>query len=331
MSLGRTRRGGILSAAQAVSDSELKTHHCLESVDRVAGDAETTAFKRRARLQQALWREQRGLPIGTQPMRPSRGQPARPIGSRIAVDYARDSGANFLDNETLKAVRNRIANPEPHQTLYEDRLYADLLSSMPMCFNLFGPLNGDLEAANCAVHTWWPDTPGEVRAMRFEWSPGRRLRGEYLENRSAFDMAFELEMDDGSLGALGVETKYHEDCKREKVPNDDRRRRYLEVAEATGVFHEDAVSSILGTDHQQVWLDHLLALSMTQRRPQLWTWSKFVLVHPAKNPSYARASARYEALLKDTSTFQVSTIESLLAADVLPIDAAEAFAERYLW
>ena len=96
----------------------------------------------------------------------------------------------------------------------EDRLICDLLSSMPMCFNLFGELACDLELADRAVHKWWPDVPGRVRDVRFEWSPGRGLPGEYLENRSAFDVVFELDLGGEKCGVLGVETKYHEHCKK---------------------------------------------------------------------------------------------------------------------
>jgi hypothetical protein len=262
-------------------------------------------------------------------MRPKAGQSSRCLGSRIALDKARESGANFLDDSARSAVRHRIAHPEPHQMLDEDRLFCDLLSSMPMCFNLFGSLHDDLEAADHAVHRWWPDAPGKVSAVRFEWSPGRRLPGEHLENRSAFDVAFELALADGRRGIVGVETKYHEHCKRERVPNDDRRKRYERVTRESGIFVPEAVSAILGTDLQQVWLDHLLALSMLQHPSGTWGWVKFVLVHPAKNPSYAWAAERYRVLLRDLATFQVSTIEALPDAEVLP--AAAAFRERYLW
>jgi hypothetical protein len=314
-----------------VSDAVLATHHCLEAVDKVPGDSETTAFKRRARLQQAYWRESRDLKIGTQPMRPKPGQPSRPLGSRIELDTAYESNANFLNSHALRAVRDRIANPQPHQTLDVDRLYCDLLSSMPMCFNLFGVLQGDLELANHALHAWWPDVPGRVRAVHFEWSPGRRMPGQYLENRSAFDVAFELDLDNGDRGVFGIETKYHEDCKREKAPNGNRSRRYSEVTALSGLLSPEAMKIIVGSDLQQIWLDHLLALSMPQNQQTFWAWAGFALVHPARNPSYARATDRYRSLLSEPTSIRVSTIESLLAEDVLPKEAAVAFSERYLW
>ena len=314
-----------------VADNILEAHHCLEKADKVPGDPETTNFKRRARLHQTKWREARKMPPGTQPMRPQKGKKQRPLGSRIEVNYARKTGANFITAAARDAVENRIRHREPHQTLYLDRLYADLLSSMPMCFNLFGPLAADAALASAAVKKWWPDALGRVRQVRFEWSPGRRIEGRFLENRSAFDVAFELELDDGNLGVIGVETKYHEHCKREKRPIEKRLRRYEKVTCKSEVFISGAFDALVGTPLQQIWLDHLMALSMLQDSSRQWSWVKFVLVHPAGNPSYARAAEAYSKLLADRSTFEVCTIESLLDGSALPAEAVSVFRERYLW
>lgn len=321
-----------MTAVKPMTDAELKKHDCLEAVDRVSGDPDTTAFKRRARLHQAMWRKGKGLKVGSQPMRPSPDAPGRDLGSRIDLSDARECGTNFLNNNIRRAVGDRLSKPQPHQMLNEDRLYCDLLSSMPMCFNLFGDLWADVELADRAVHTWWPNVPGRVTQVRFEWSPGRCLPDEYLENRSAFDVAFELELQGGGYGILGVETKYHEDCKAERKPSDDRCKRYAAVASESGILSLETVEErILGTQLQQIWLDHLLALSMLQHPSGKWKWAGFVLVHPAMNPSYARATERYRALLTDASSIRVTTLESLLAADVLPESTASAFRQRYLW
>ena len=329
-------------SVQDASDDELRAHHCLEKVDRVSGDPEATSFRRRARLHQSIWREHRGFPIGSEPMRPKPDGSSRLLGSRIDVDYAwetaeRGKGANFLTEVASKNAKWRVENPEPHQTLIKDRLFCDLLSSMPMCFNLFGELEADLELADRAVHAWWPDVPGRVSAVRFEWSPGRLITGRYLENKSAFDVAFELDLGDGKRGVLGVETKYHETCKKEDLPSDDRRRRYQHVAVSAGVLGKESLEKILGTDLQQICLDHLLAESMLLDESVLpdhpsgkWSWTGFALVHPAGNPSYARATERYLKLLEPGATIRVNTIESLLDAGVLPADVADAFRERYL-
>jgi len=314
-----------------ITEEVLKAHHCWETVDRVPRDPETTEFKRTARLLQSLWRESKGLKIGSQPMKPTKDRPGRPLGSRIDLPVARTSGANSLTDNARYAAEHRLAHPQPHQTLDADRLYCDLLSSMPMCFNLFGELWADLALANKAVHTWWPDTPGKVSAVEFEWSPGRSRNGEYLENRSAFDVAFILDLGNGKKGVVGVETKYHEHAVPMKQASNKRMERYLEVATESGVFAPGAAEKIVGTELQQIWLDHLLALSMPLHPSEEWTWVRFVLVHPDANPSFLRAGEEYRKMLRRTESFAINTIESLLDANVLPSEMVGRFRERYVW
>jgi hypothetical protein len=310
------------------SNAAAKAAHCWFSVDRVSRDPATTAWKRRARWQQAQWRVARDLPIGAEPY--GGGSDATPVGSRLELSFARASGTNLITPSALAAARARLAAPEPHQMLDEERLWADLLSSMPMCFNLFGELAGSADTARRAVRAWWPDVPsGDVR-VRFEHSPGRRDR-EFLGNKSAFDVAFEIDAGAGTRAIVGVETKYHEHAKVEDPPKPAALARYVEVTERSGVFVDSWRDSIIGTSLQQIWLDHLLLLSMLQHPSKRWRWGRFVLVFPTANPSFAATAARYRSLLRDSATFDTRAIESLLATpQALGEESSGPFRHRYL-
>src|ERR671937_2338039 len=100
---------------ESPSRQELEAAHCWEADDRVPGRPEMTEFRRRVRLHQARWRESKGHPIGSQPIAPREGQRARPVGSRLPLDYARETGANFLTAGALDAARARTSVAEPHQ------------------------------------------------------------------------------------------------------------------------------------------------------------------------------------------------------------------------
>ncbi|MBK8997999.1 MAG: hypothetical protein IPM35_19930 [Myxococcales bacterium] len=179
------------------------------------------------------------------------GQEATLVGSRIALDFAKETGSNFLSPNILAAVRSRLANPEPDQMFKEERLWADLLSSMPLCFNLFGELRADAGLTANALRAWWPDAPTGKGAVRFEHSPGRR-DPFFLGNKSAFDVAFEIEKADGTFGIIGVETKYHEHAKPEAVPKPKALARYTEVTERSGLFKPDWRAAIVGTELHRV-------------------------------------------------------------------------------
>jgi PD-(D/E)XK nuclease superfamily protein len=314
---------------EVLSEEELEAAHCWEADDRVPRRPELTEFRRRLRYHQSQWREAQGHPIGSQPIapRPDDGPP-RLIGSRLPLDYARETGANFLTAGALDAARARTSIVEPHQSFDHQRLWADLLWPATLAFNLFGDLAGDLALADRAVHTWWPDLPGTVREVRFAHSPGR-LDPAYLGNLVAWDVAFVLDHGDGTKGIVGVVTAYH-DVNRRQPPKPSRLPRYREISETSGVFGPGAIDAVNGTDLIHIWLDHLLVLSMLQHPSRTWRWGRLVVVHPAGNSDFADACARYRDLLVDRSTFSSATVEELLDTDVLPARTAAALRKRYL-
>ena len=310
---------------------ELEAAHCWEADDQVPRRPEMTEFRRRARYHQSQWREARGHPIGSQPYasRPD-GGPVRLVGSRLPLAYARETGANFLTAGAVDAARARTSFIEPNQSFDHQRLWADLLSSEALAFNLFGDLAADLRLADRAIHRWWPDAPGIVREVRFAHSPGR-LNPAYMNSLRAFDAVFVLEKGDGTDALIAVDTKYHERMKKE-IPRPENLRRYLEVAQKSGIFGPGAIDALKGRSELAVmWLEHLLLHSMLQHPTDGWSWGRYVVVYPAGNPDIAELCARYRKLLVDRSTFSSMTVENLLAADALPSRAAAAFRERYVF
>jgi PD-(D/E)XK nuclease superfamily len=316
--------------AALVTQQELEAAHCWENEDRVPGRPAMTEFRRRLRFHQAQWREARGHPVGTQPIAPAQdGKPARLVGSRLPLEYARETGANFITAGALDSARARTSVTEPHQSFDHQRLWADLLWSPALSFNLFGDPAGDLGLADRAVHAWWPDAPGTVSDVRFAHSPGR-FDPAYLNSLRAFDAAFVLDLDDGTQGIVAIDVKYHERSKPE-IPRPDNLARYLAVAERSGAFAPGATDAVEGrSDLAVMWLEHLLLLSMLQHASGSWTWGRYVVIHPAGNSDLVDACARYRNLLADRSTVSSMTIEELLEAKVLPARTTAALRERYL-
>ncbi len=307
----------------------LEAARCWDPSDHVPRRPAMTAFRQRTRLHQARWREAHRHPIGTQPYTPRPGVDSHPVGSRIPLPYGRETGANFVTLAALEAARARTTYLEREQSFDHQRLWADLLSSEALTFNLFGDLAADLQRADRAVHAWLPDAPGRVSEIRFAHSPGR-LDPEWLNSLRAFDAAFLLDLGDGTQGVVGVDANYHERLKPE-TPKPENLWRYREVHERSGAFRAGAWDAVSGRGELwSLWLEHLLLLSMLQHPSGQWTWGQYLFVHPAANPDMADGSRRYRELLADPSTFTSMTIEELLDTDVLPRTTIAALRDRYL-
>lgn len=303
-----------------MSQAELEAAHCWEAEDRVPGRPAMTEFRQALRLGQARWREAHGHPIGSQPIVPKPGKPARPLGSRLPLEYARETGANFVTAKARAAVRARTSHAEPRQSFDHQRLWADLLWSPALAFNLFADIRGDR-----LVASRWPDASGAVREVRFVHSPGW-LDPAYLNSLRAFDAALVLH----GGGIVGVDVTYHERAKAE-TPKPENLERYLEVAERSGAFAPGAVESLAGrSDLAVMWLEHLLLLSMLQHESGTWSWGRYVVVHPAGNTDVADMCERYRRMLADASTFSSLTLEELLEAGVHSAATAATLRERYV-
>jgi hypothetical protein len=211
---------------------------------------------------------------------------------------------------------------EPNQSVDHQRLWADLLWSPALAFNLFGDLAAELELAGHVVRSWWPDAPGRVVEVRFAHSPGW-LDPAYLNSLRAFDAAFVLEG-----GIVAVDVKYHERAKAE-TPKPENLARYTEVAQRSGAFADGAIDAVKGrSDLAVLWLEHLLLHSMLQHESGAWRWGRYVVLHPAGNSDMADMATRYRTLLADDSTFATLTLEDILDSGMLP--AGLALRERYV-
>ena len=309
--------------------AELEAALCWDASDLVPRRPAMTAFRQRARLHQARWREREGHPIGSQPYAPRPGVDARPVGSRIPLAYARDTGANFTTAAALEAVKARAAIVEREQSIDHQGLWADLLSSEALAFNLFGNLADDPSRAERLVHAWFADAPGRVVEVRFLHSPGR-LQEQWLNSLRQFDAAFVLSQEDGSHGIVAVDVTYHERLKME-TPKPGNLWRLREVHERSAAFRPEAFERVKGrSDVWSLWLEHLLLLSMLQHPGGAWTWGRYVTVHAADNVEMAERSERYGGLLADATTFRSTTLEDVLGTGALPSPAVRALRDRYL-
>ena len=169
------------------------------------------------RLQQAWWRQAcRGISDAGRLHPPPRpGRPPR-THNPLVVSMLPETTVGFVPNLMWTASVNAYEDAKSELNasagiLYEDRLRRNLLSSQPLCFNLFGFLGRiDANALLPWVRSYAPRATA-VSRIRLEYSPSAAELGAAPLGGSAFDAFVEYVLPDESMGFIGIETKYHED------------------------------------------------------------------------------------------------------------------------
>jgi hypothetical protein len=243
------------------------------------GDAPFTA---RMRLHQSWYRsEVLRLPHGTDPG-------AKPLGSMLTAAGAR-SGANFVHPAAFRQAKARIedgAGVEPFRCL------RNMLSSQPMCFNLFGPLAEDRTLATACFRRLLPGEVDKVVSLKFEYAPAPR--SEYLDDRTSFDAFVEYLRPDGARAFIGIETKLTEPFSR-KNPDAEGYRRHLAVR--PDLWRADKLADLGNRRWFQLWRNHMLAERL--RSHPRWGYQRglVMVVHHPGDDDCRQAVAGYRALL----------------------------------
>ena len=278
-------------------------------------------YQWKLRLLQSVWRTENGLP--------ARKQGARTCGAELSMPQAERTLANYLTPKIREIVRREVLDPARNRgkRYAKPRVFNHLLSSQPLCFNLFGELCDDLRLASRTLAAMTEGRVGEVTAIEFEWSPGRGDE-RYTGDRSAFDVYLRFRRDDGADGFLGIEVKYHENLDSQ---NNDYRPRYKDVAARMGCFREDALECLQKPGPlQQMWRDHLLAGAHAD--VDGFDDAIFVFLYPEVNTPCAVAVDAYQGYLTDRRTFQAWTLDAFVASLMSHTNAqwVRQFHTRYL-
>jgi hypothetical protein len=172
---------------------------------------------RRERQRQSHYRERvLALPAGTSPH-------GKVLGNYLTSDKWQH---NFLSLEAAAYARSRATEvPAEGGLLEPTRLFTNMLSSMPLCFSVFGHLRAHRSAAVSLLG----DLLGlELVGLEDVVVPGRRLDGiecewapepaQHLGDRTAFDAVVAARRADGRLQLVAVETEYVDSFSRDPDP-----------------------------------------------------------------------------------------------------------------
>jgi PD-(D/E)XK nuclease superfamily protein len=296
-----------------------------------AGEADSqrardNPFTARMRRHQSWYREAvLQLPAGT-------GPHASSLAVRGSMLRAEDAqhGSNFLTPEIQRVARDRLR--EGGRNVERFRLLHNMLSSQPMCFNLFGPLVRDLALATQVFQTQPELEVERVLAVKLELAPAPAE--EYLADGTSFDAYVEYDHRDGSRAFVGIETKLTDGFSRE-VCDTPAYRRWMQGARAP--WRPEAASSVADPAHNQLWRDHLLAIAMRDHPAQRYGHGALMLVrHPLDESGAAIARGYRKLLRRGDRSFIDAPMDQLVERWRAALGADErgawlsSFSQRYL-
>ncbi len=164
-------------------------------------------------------------------------------------------GYNFLSEAIYRLVEDRLR--EAQGAIEPVRLRNNLLSSQPMCFNLFAPLALDpAMASRLIAGLLGLDGALRVTAVRVEYAPPKQ---QHLNDNTAFDAWIEYERG-GIRGFVGIETKLTDPFSQAYYEFSNRYRRWRDQPDWW--WRPASERAFSDTRFNQLWRNHLLAFSI---------------------------------------------------------------------
>jgi hypothetical protein len=213
-------------------------------------DSDRNELVKQMRFHQSWWRA--CVLAQDEGLHPKTGKDGGTIGSSIKDGDT--SYLNFINHDAVKAVKETLAERSQASgkgMISEDRLYNNLLSSQPLCFNFFGSLKYNLPLATELFKKYYPQVK-EITGIHFEFAPNSATNSD----NSAHDIAFEFIGVDGQKGLIGWECKYTEPFSSEKYDKPDYKRIHKDSNAFTASYDECITS-----DFNQLFRNQLIVES----------------------------------------------------------------------
>lgn len=295
----------------------------LEWFDPGWQEPSDNAWQRTLRWQQGWWREEiLKAPAGPRTLTDNDRLVVSMLPDGPHPDGKGEWSPNLMTEEANEAATKAIHDLKTERRpglIQTDRLRRNLLSSQPLCFNLFGYLAAYPKVLLPWIHSVAPGAE-YVTEVRLEWAP----RGEVVAG-SAFDAFIVYLTNDGKQGFVGVECKYAENLAKAQP---SRAADKFADATNTPAWRLGAAQRLDVPKLRQFWYNQLLTQQM-QNSTAYAEGTGVVLACAGDHPARDAVTA-VRAELANEADLRFGTIEDLVAGVVGHDAWRDQFAERYL-
>lgn len=288
-------------------------------------------FKRRMRVHQAWWRAKK---LHLDDSGPYDGQRSN---ASVLTEKDGECGKNFIDCRIAQ-----FALKASGQKVERFRNTRNMLSSQPMAFNLFGPLQLDPKLARRLLD---PVLPGGVTRAKVEIEHTPSPKGDYLGDGTSLDVLIDYDDRTNQRNLVAVEVKLTEPFSTASKAKRPDRPEYREVAHRIGLWLgvDDEKSALKQTAGWQLWRNHMLIELMKEHINNSGATQKPVkntylwVIHHEQDENCVPSMQRYADCLQDPDArFRADNLSDICSVWRKHVETSEdsawlaCFHERYV-
>ncbi len=290
------------------------------------------AFTKKYRLHQSNYRANvLKVPAGIGPTKNSK----KTYGNMLSNGDV--TGLNFISENAFRFAKQKVLDKQinPDLTIDEFRLFNNMLSSMPMCFNLFSDLRTLLlsepySASKIIKEMFqeldWIET---VTYIDIEFIP--RPITAYTNDKSAFDAMILVTDDQGYKGLISIETKYTDLLGSNTAKHTQTKDLLISANKIVDASYQ---SYLLTNGYQQIHRNYLLTYSFAKKHG--YKHFANVVISPKEDSLSVQEIEDFKKhLLLDRRTILKIPLETMVARAIETNDdqivpVMEKFRERYI-
>ncbi len=217
------------------------------------------------------------------------------------------TGKNFLEDYIFDYAKERVNNRKHYETINEERLFNNLLSSQPMAFNLFCPLIKMLEEDESSttdiLRAALPDyNINKVTKIDLEFIPDNFK--ELTNDLTAMDAIIEFTDNDGIPSFIAIETKYSENLGTNEA---SRKGKGKEIITSLGIFRTEIKERIENKEVNLTQIYRNFLLSETYGINQNKKAYSIVLA-PQEHPTTGDEVNSLKNELKEEYRYKISSV-----------------------
>ncbi|MBE6276671.1 MAG: hypothetical protein E7096_10105 [Bacteroides sp.] len=217
------------------------------------------------------------------------------------------TGKNFLEDYIFDYAKKRVNNRKHYETINEERLFNNLLSSQPMAFNLFCPLIKMLEEDESSttdiLRAALPDyNIKKVMKIDLEFIPDNFK--ELTNDLTAMDAIIEFTDNESIPSFIAIETKYSENL---GVNEASRKGKGKETITSLGIFRTEIKERIENKEVNLTQIYRNFLLSETYGIDQNKKAYSIVLA-PQEHPTTGDEVNSLKNELKEEYRYKISSV-----------------------